>query len=85
MSSLVINNTGSVLSTKPHLESDESGFVYAIASQQYSRHLITTKAGEPAAILVVAASAAVAVVVVVVVAVAVSVVVVVVVAKQQQR
>jgi len=52
MSSLVINNTGSVLSTKSHLERDESGFVYAIASsKQYSRHLITTtKAGAPAAV-----------------------------------
>jgi len=50
MSSLVINSTGSVLSTKPHLERDESGFGYAIASsKQYSRHLITTKAGAPAA------------------------------------
>jgi len=51
MSSLVINNTGSVLSSKPHLERDESGFVYAIASsKQLARHLITaTKAGAPAA------------------------------------
>lgn len=49
MSSLVINSTGPVLSTKPHLEGDESGFVYAVASKQYSRHLITViKAGEQA-------------------------------------